>query len=71
MLLSDYCRGLVSDDASSQAATNDAFDVLYDITANRLVRFNDATRETNRTRRTRLNVVHLPSIAAVWLGVAG
>jgi protein phosphatase len=33
---SDYCRGLVSDDENSPAATNDAFDVLYLIARKRL-----------------------------------
>lgn len=36
VLSSDYCRGLVSDDENSQAATNDAFDVLHYIAAKRL-----------------------------------
>src|SRR5215510_16576033 len=36
ILSSDYCRGLVSDDENNQAATNDAFDVLYFIAAKRL-----------------------------------
>jgi protein phosphatase len=36
VLSSDYCRGLVSDDENSQAATGDAFDVLYYIAAKRL-----------------------------------
>jgi protein phosphatase len=36
VLSSDYCRGLVSDDENSQAATGDAFDVLYFITRKRL-----------------------------------
>jgi protein phosphatase len=36
VLSSDYCRGLVSDDENSQAATNDAFDVLYYIVQKRL-----------------------------------
>jgi len=36
VLSSDYCRGLVSDDENSQAATNDAFDVLYYIARKRL-----------------------------------
>lgn len=36
ILSSDFCRGLVSDDENSQAATNDAFDVLYYIAAKRL-----------------------------------
>ena len=38
VLSSDYCRGLVSDDENSQAATNDAFDVLHFIAAKRLAR---------------------------------
>src|SRR5437773_9068654 len=29
VLSSDFCRGLVSDEENSQAATNDAFDALY------------------------------------------
>jgi protein phosphatase len=36
VLSSDYCRGLVSDDENSQAATHDAFDVLYFIARKRL-----------------------------------
>src|SRR5579871_1194357 len=36
ILSSDFCRGLVSDDENSQAATNDAFDVLHYIAAKRL-----------------------------------
>ncbi len=36
VLSSDTCRGLVSDDQNSQAATNDAFDVLQFIAAKRL-----------------------------------
>ena len=36
VISSDYCRGLVSDDENSQAATGDAFDVLYYIAAKRL-----------------------------------
>src|ERR1700678_2075594 len=36
VLSSDYCRGLGSDDETSQAATNDAFDVLYYIASKRL-----------------------------------
>ncbi len=36
VLSSDYCRGLVSDDENSQAATNDAFEVLHYIAAKRL-----------------------------------
>jgi protein phosphatase len=36
VLSSDFCRGLVSDDETSQAATNDAFEVLYFIASKRL-----------------------------------
>jgi protein phosphatase len=36
IISSDFCRGLVSDDENSQAATNDAFDVLHFIAAKRL-----------------------------------
>ncbi|TWU30427.1 AAA family ATPase [Bythopirellula polymerisocia] len=36
VLSSDYCRGLVSDDENSQAATTDAFDVLHYIAAKRV-----------------------------------
>ena len=36
VLSSDFCRGLVSDDENSQAATNDAFDVLHFIAKKRL-----------------------------------
>src|SRR5262245_29142944 len=36
VISSDFCRGLVSDDENNQAATNDAFEVLYFIAAKRL-----------------------------------
>src|SRR6266498_322677 len=36
ILSSDYCRGLVSDDENSQAATKDAFEVLQFIASKRL-----------------------------------
>lgn len=36
VLSSDFCRGLVSDDENSQAATDDAFEVLHLIAAKRL-----------------------------------
>jgi protein phosphatase len=36
VLSSDFCRGLVSDDENSQAATNDAFEVLHFIVSKRL-----------------------------------
>ena len=38
VLSSDVCRGLVSDDENSQAATGDAFDVLHFIAEKRLAR---------------------------------
>src|SRR6266700_2713038 len=37
ILFSDFCRGLVSDDENSQAATNDAFEVLHFIASKRLI----------------------------------
>lgn len=36
VISSDFCRGLVGDDENDQAATKDAFDVLYFIAAKRL-----------------------------------
>lgn len=36
VLSSDYCRGLVSDDENSQAATGDAFEVLHFVARKRL-----------------------------------
>src|ERR1043166_33614 len=36
ILSSDYCRGLVSDDENSQAATRDAFELLHFIARKRL-----------------------------------
>ena len=36
ILSSDFCRGLVSDDETSQVATNDAFEVLHFIASKRL-----------------------------------
>ena len=36
ILSSDYCRGLVSDDENSQAATKDAFEVLHFVARKRL-----------------------------------
>jgi ABC-type dipeptide/oligopeptide/nickel transport system ATPase component len=36
ILSSDFCRGLVSDDENSQAATNDAFALLHFIASKRL-----------------------------------
>ena len=36
VISSDYCRGLISDDENDQAATKDAFEVLYFIAGKRL-----------------------------------
>src|SRR5688572_1444785 len=36
VLSSDFCRGLISDDENSQAATKDAFDTLHFIARKRL-----------------------------------
>ncbi|HEU4946626.1 MAG TPA: polynucleotide kinase-phosphatase [Kribbella sp.] len=36
VISSDFCRGLVSDDENDQAATKDAFDILYYIAGKRL-----------------------------------
>jgi protein phosphatase len=38
ILSSDFCRGLVSNDETDQAATKDAFDILYAIARKRLAR---------------------------------
>ncbi len=38
VLSSDFCRGLVSDDENSQAATGDAFEVLHFVAGKRLAR---------------------------------
>lgn len=40
VLSSDFCRGLVSDDENSQAASKDAFELLYYIAGKRLARGN-------------------------------
>jgi predicted kinase len=59
ILSSDYCRGLVSDDENSQAATNDAFEVLI------------ANHAVNRLRTEEVEslVPRLPRPAgsALWL----
>jgi protein phosphatase len=55
VLSSDYCRGLVSDDENSQAATNDAFEVLHFIAAKRLAAGKlvvvDATNAQSESRK--------------------
>src|SRR5947209_10582495 len=61
VLSSDFCRGLVSDDENSQAATGDAFDVLNYVAAKRLARglltVIDATNVQEEARRP---LVQLP-----------
>src|SRR5690606_39368380 len=56
VLSSDVCRGLVSDDENSQAASNDAFEVLHFIGAKRLAAGRlvvvDATNVQTEARRT-------------------
>src|SRR5260221_14025085 len=55
ILSSDYCRGLVSDDENSQAATNDAFELLHFIARKRLaagkLTVADATNVQAESRR--------------------
>lgn len=56
VLSSDFCRGLVSDDENSQAATKDAFDVLQYIASKRLAAGKltviDATNVQPESRKT-------------------
>jgi protein phosphatase len=62
VLSSDYCRGLVSDDENSQAATKDAFDVLHYIAAKRLaVRRLTVVDATNVQSESRQPLVKLAS----------
>jgi len=55
ILSSDFCRGLVSDDETDQAATNDAFEVLHFIAAKRLdagkLTVIDATKVQDEARK--------------------
>ncbi|HEX5408019.1 MAG TPA: AAA family ATPase, partial [Pseudonocardiaceae bacterium] len=57
VLSSDFCRGLVADDENDQAASADAFDVLYYVAGKRLdggrITVVDATN-TQRDARARL-----------------
>ena len=56
VLSSDYCRGLVSDDENSQAATPDAFEVLHFIGRKRLAAGKltvvDATNVQSESRKS-------------------
>jgi protein phosphatase len=60
VISSDYCRALVSDDENSQAATNDAFEVLHFIAAKRLAAGKltviDATNVQPESRKTLLEL---------------
>jgi len=60
VISSDFCRALVSDDENNQAATNDAFDVLYYIAGKRLdaglLTVIDATNVQDDARKPLLNL---------------
>ncbi|MAU11904.1 MAG: polynucleotide kinase-phosphatase [Anaerolineaceae bacterium] len=57
---SDFCRGLVSNDENSQAASNDAFDILHAIAAKRLKNMKltviDATNVQAAGRKNLINL---------------
>ena len=60
VLSSDYCRALVSGDENDQAATNDAFDVLYYISGKRLDRgLLTVVDATNTSKEARAGLVKL------------
>src|SRR5215218_7984281 len=60
VISSDFCRGLVSDDENDQAATKDAFDVLYYIAAKRLAAGKPTVFDaTNVQREARVPLVAL------------
>lgn len=60
VISSDYCRGLVSGDENNQAASGDAFDVLYYIAGKRLERgLLTVVDATNTTREARERLVAL------------
>lgn len=60
VLSSDYCRALVSGDENNQAATNDAFDVLYYIAGKRLDRgLLTVVDATNTSREARAGLVKM------------
>ena len=70
---SDTCRGLVSDDENSLAATGDAFDVLHFIAAKRLKNMKtvvvDATNVRREDRKSLLDLArqyHCLSVAIVF-----
>lgn len=57
---SDYCRGIVSNDENNQAATDDAFDLLYYITRKRLknglLTVIDATNVQQKARKGLIDI---------------
>src|ERR1051326_2869154 len=63
ILSSDYCRGLVSDDENSQAATKDAFEVLHFIARERLAAGKltvvDATNVQPESRKPLLEIARV------------
>lgn len=72
ILSSDVCRGLVSDDENSQAATRDAFDVLHYIAAKRLQNMKlvvvDATNVQPEARKALISLAreyHAQTVAIV------
>jgi len=73
ILSSDFCRGLVSDDENSQAATNDAFEVLHFIASKRLAAGKlvviDATNVQTEARKPIINLAreyHCLPVAIVF-----
>jgi protein phosphatase len=73
ILSSDFCRGLVSDDESDQAATKDAFEVLRFIAAKRLsagrLTVIDATNVQREARGFSLELArqfHIKPVAIVF-----
>ena len=72
VLSSDFCRGLVSDDESDQAASKDAFEVLHFIAEKRLKRGRltviDATNVQRAARKSLLALAAkfgVPAVAIV------
>src|SRR5258707_13337754 len=69
ILSSDYCRGLVSDDENSQAATKDAFELLHFISRKRLaagqLTLADATNARPEARKPLVEIapeIHFPPV---------
>ncbi len=69
VISSDFCRGLVSDDANDQSATRDAFDVLHVIAAKRLAAGRltviDATSVQPEARRSLIALAREHHVLAV------